>query len=89
MNDVKNIQYLSDYKYWIEFDDGVKGEIDFTVYFNRGPVFEKLKDINYFKRAKIEGGTICWPEGPDIAPESLYEKILEKTKKRLNKSTAL
>ena len=75
LNDVKKIRYVNGYIYYVEFDDGLKGEIDFSSYINRPGIFSSLKDKKLFSAARIEGGTISWPNGADVAPESLYEKL--------------
>ncbi len=75
LDDVTSIEYREGYIYRITFDDGMSGDVDFTEYLDLGPVFGPLRDLAYFRQARIEGGTIAWPNGADIAPETLYERI--------------
>jgi hypothetical protein len=56
----------------LTFNDGSQKTADFSGWLN-GPVFEPLKDEAYFRRFFIDGGTVAWPNGADIAPETLYE----------------
>jgi hypothetical protein len=75
LNDVTSIEYRHGYVYHVVFDDGLEGEVDFSEFIGLGPVFEALKDEAFFRMARIEGGTISWPNGADVAPETLYEKL--------------
>jgi hypothetical protein len=69
---------ISDYSFLIFFDDCARAVVDFSEYLQRGPVFAPLKNLDFFRKARIEGGTIAWPNGADIAPETLYEKCVRK-----------
>ena len=75
MNDVVEVRYVREYTLWVRFQDGTAGEVDIRPSL-RGPVFEPLRNVEYFKQVRLdpEIGTIVWPNGADIAPETLYER---------------
>ena len=66
-------KYMSEYKIQITFDNGVEKIADFSKWL-QGEIFEPLKDKEYFKRFFVDGWTVSWPNGADIAPETLYEE---------------
>jgi len=70
---VVEAEYQGGYRIHLVFNDGRKGTVDFQQWLE-GPVFEPLKEPAYFKRFFLEGGTVAWPNGADIAPETLHER---------------
>ena len=68
---VTKAKYVRDYLLAVKFNDGTKKVIDFEPWLT-GPIFRPLKTKAYFKRFFIDGPTIAWPNGADIAPETLY-----------------
>ena len=71
---VVEARYLSGHRVWLRFDDGVEGEVDLRDAL-RGPVFEPLQDPAYFALFSVDW-TLTWPNGADLAPESLHERVL-------------
>ena len=81
MNDIRSATHVGDHVISVRFDDGTTGQIDLSCYVNRGPIFRPFADIDYFRRFTIEGGTLTWPNGADIAPERLYEMVMAANKR--------
>ena len=76
--DAKVVKPLSDYKIYVETEDGRKGIFDMKPYLEHG-VFRELKDIYYFNQVEILFGALTWPHEQDVAPETLI-RDLAKTK---------
>jgi Protein of unknown function (DUF2442) len=73
---------LPKYRLWIEFDDGVSGTIDLAEELT-GEVFEPLRDEAIFRQVAVdEYGAVCWPDGPDLAPDAIYDDITSGSKLR-------
>lgn len=69
---VVRAEYRGEFRIHLIFNDQSESTVDFEPWLD-GPVFEPLKTVSYFRRFFIEGGTVVWPNGADIAPETLYE----------------
>jgi hypothetical protein len=43
----------------------------------RGPVFEAARTPARFEQVAVdvESGTVVWPGGADLAPDTLYERV--------------
>ncbi len=74
---VVEARYVKDHTVWLRFNDGISGNVDLADSLD-GPIFEPLKDIEYFKLMKLDSelDTISWPNGADFAPEFLESKVL-------------
>lgn len=70
---VTQIEYMTDYRVTFTFADKTRKTVDLAAYPKRGGVFAPLKKKAYFRKGFVDLGTICWPNGADIAPERLYE----------------
>jgi hypothetical protein len=70
---VTRAEYLGDYRIHLAFNDGLESTVDFSQWLD-GPIFEPLRDPAYFRRFFLDGGTVAWPNGADVAPETLYER---------------
>lgn len=54
------------------FTDGTRRDVDLEPYLY-GPVFEEIRrNEESFRQVRVQFGTITWPNGADIAPETLY-----------------
>lgn len=75
MPNVVAVSALADYALSVQFDDGASGTISLR---DRlfGPVFEPLREVALFRQVYVdEFGAIAWPNGADLAPDAIYERL--------------
>ena len=60
----------------LRFADGLSGEVE-VLDRMRGPVFEQARTPEGFAEVTVdpETGTVVWPGGADLAPDTLYERV--------------
>lgn len=68
---VTKAEYLKEFIIDLTFDDGTRKAVDFSVWLH-GEVFEPLKKKSFFRNFFLDGSTVAWPNGADLAPETLY-----------------
>jgi len=69
--EVISVNAHADFFLTVTFSNGEVRRFDARPYLDRG-IFVRLKNISMFKLARVEHGTVTWPGGLDIAPETLY-----------------
>ena|SRR2546425_5178661 len=81
--EVTKAKHVSGFVIAARFNNGTEKHVDISQWF-KGPVFKPLKDPRFFKKFFVEGGTLAWPNGVDIAPEALYkaEDVRSQSKKK-------
>lgn len=75
---ITEAKYLKDYEVEVKFNDGKVGVADLKSAL-RGSVFQPLKDKSLFAQLRVDKDleTIVWPNGADLAPESIYYRAFK------------
>lgn len=68
--DAVRVRALDNYCIEVSLQDERIGRFDMTPYLDIG-LFKRLREPGYFARVDVQFGAICWPDGQDIAPETL------------------
>ena len=68
---VTDAKHVQGHRVHVWFNDGASAEIDLSQSLD-GPIFEPLRDVEYFRAFTIVGHTLAWPNGADFAPEYLH-----------------
>lgn len=68
---------LDGYRVHLRFADGLAADVDLSYLVGCGPVFEPLRDPEFFRSLRVHQcrDTIEWPNEADIAPETLYDHV--------------
>lgn len=77
--DVKDAEYLDEYRARLWFEDGSEGIADISDFPNEGNVFARFSDKAYFREFTVESEALVWGSGQlDVAPEELYVRATRK-----------
>ena len=68
---IQRVVATPDYKLYISFTNGEQGIYDCKHLLDFG-VFKEWNDTHYFQKAQVVDGTVAWPHGQDICPDTLY-----------------
>lgn len=78
-----SVRALRDYRLYLEFSDGTKGDVDLSDLAGRG-VFEAWEDPGFFERMHIGSHReIKWDDEIELCADSLYLKLTGKSAEEL------
>jgi len=78
---LKNAKYLGGFNFALQFNDGVKGQVDLKSIIDKYKQALPLNDEKEVAKFYLDSWpTLAWKCGFDIAPETLYEKCKQNRK---------
>jgi len=76
--DVVSVRPVGGFKLRVGFSDGSSGVHDFSSTAARdGEMVRPLKDPAFFARVFVELGALTWPNGYDLDPIALHDRMME------------
>ena len=72
--DVMNVKVAGPHTLFVQFRDGVQGEMEFKPSFFRG-VFAHLINPQAFETVQVVDGVVTWPDELDLAPDAMHDEI--------------
>jgi hypothetical protein len=72
--DVVAVHVLDGVTLHLTLADGRAGTLDLRWLLD-APAFARLRDPSYLRRAAIAFGTVTWPGGEDLSPESIAARL--------------
>lgn len=78
LKDIIAVKPHDDHRLYLQFEDGVEGEINVAELIEFQGVFAPLHDPAYFAQVRVnpELGTITWPNEADLDPDVLYSILI-------------
>jgi hypothetical protein len=76
---IKAMSVLPMHRLAVTFQDGTEGIADLSSVLDSQDcgIFAPLKDSQFFEQAHLELGVVTWPNGADLDPAWMYERIRE------------
>ena len=77
---VKAFSILPGYRLAVTFQDGTHGVADLSALRSAAHdcgIYNALKDPAYFAQARLELGAVTWPNGADLDPAWMHERLWE------------
>jgi DUF971 family protein len=70
---VTAVESLGAYRLRVTFEDGFTAEIDLSPLVGRGPIYEPLRDVNFFQQVKVSPGwgVLEWADDLELSPGAL------------------
>jgi len=77
---ITTVKAIKPYTIWVQYNDGVEGEIDLSHLAGKG-VFAAWNKTGEFEKAHLdpESGAVAWGSDLDICPDTLYLQLTGKT----------